>query len=82
LTKEANYMKKNIASMTLFLIIFVVTYLLICFAIPGMRIKLAAEPMEYFVESVRHMAFIKTVISLAVSFAIGTISFLVRKSRS
>lgn len=74
-------MKKNIALMTLFLIIFVVTYLLICFAIPGMRIKLDAEPMEYFVESICHMAFIKVIISLVVSLIIGTISFLVRKSK-
>jgi len=32
-----------------------------------MRIKLEAEPMEYFVESIKHMAFIKSAVSLVVA---------------
>ena len=44
-------MKKKTVSIVLFLIAFISTYLIICFAIPGMRIKLEAEPIEIFFKS-------------------------------
>ena len=72
-------MKKVSIALLLFVIVFVATYLVICFAIPGMRIKLEAEPMEYFLESIRHMAFIKTAVSLVMALIAGAIPFLFRK---
>jgi len=60
-------MEKNTVSIILFIAMFIAIYLAISFAIPGMRIKLEAEPMEYFVESIKHMAFIKSAVSLVVA---------------
>lgn len=59
-------MKRNILLSVLFIAIFAITYLVLCFMIPGWRIKLEAEPFIYFIESVKSMAFIKTMISLVV----------------
>ena len=72
-------MKKVSIALLLFVIVFVATYLVICFAIPGMRIKLEAEPIEYFLESIRHMAFVKTVASLVAALIVGTIPLFFRK---
>ena len=72
-------MKKVSIALLLFVIVFVATYLVICFAIPGMRIKLEAEPMEYFLESIRHMAFVKTAASLVAALIVGTIPLFFRK---
>ena len=74
-------MKKIIISIMLFLITFVAAYLIICFKIPGMRIKLDAEPMEYFIKSISHMAFFKTLVSLVAALIVGTIPLLVRKRK-
>ena len=73
-------MKKKLVSVVLFLIAFIATYLFICFAIPGMRIKLDAAPIAYFFKSITHMVFFKTVISLFVALIFGVVSmFFVRK---
>ena len=72
-------MKKVSIALLLFVIVFVVTYLVICFAIPGMRIKLDAAPAEYFLASIRHMAFVKTAASLVVALIVGTIPLFLRK---
>lgn len=74
-------MKRTVIAGILFLIAFIVSYLVICFAIPGMRIKLEAGPVEYFVKSIRHMAFLKTVISCIIAGIAGGISFLGRKKQ-
>ena len=70
---------KKIISLIIFLISFVITYLIICFAVPGMRIKLEAEPMEYFFRSIKHMAVFKTIISLVIALILSIISFAFRK---
>ena len=49
-------MKRVILSVFLAAAVFAAAYLTMCYLIPGMRIKLAAPPAEYFRESVRHMA--------------------------
>ena len=72
-------MNKKALSAILFLITFVAAYLFICFGIPGMRIKLEAEPMELFIESIKHMMLFKTMISLAIAAVIGAIPLLSRK---
>ena len=71
-------MKKNTISLVLFLITFIATYLIVCFAIPGMRIKLEAGSMEYFVKSITHMAFFKTMVSFVVALIFAAIPVLIR----
>lgn len=56
-------------------VVFGAVYLLLSFAIPGLRIKLAAEPALYFVRSLCHMAAFKSGISLA---AAGLTAILLR----
>ena len=74
-------MNKKGLSAILFLITFVATYLFVCFGIPGMRIKLDAEPIELFIESINHMMLFKTMISLVVASVVGAVPFLLRKKK-
>jgi len=74
-------MKKKTISLALFVIAFIATYFIICFAIPGMRIKLEATPMEYFFKSITHMVFFKTTISLVVSLLFGAIPLIFGKKK-
>ena len=74
-------MNKKGLSAILFLITFVATYLFVCFVIPGMRIKLDAEPIELFIESIKHMILFKTMISLVVASVVGAVPFLHRKMK-
>ena len=74
-------MNKKGLSAILFSFTFVTVYLFICFGIPGMRIKLEAEPMELFIESIRHMMLFKTMISLVVASVVGAVPFLLRKKK-
>lgn len=74
-------MNKKALSAILFLITFVAAYLFICFGIPGMRIKLEAEPMELFIESIKHMMFFKLMISLIVASVVGAVPFLLWKKK-
>ena len=74
-------MNKKALSAILFLITFVAAYLFICFGIPGMRIKLEAESMELFIESIKHMILFKTMISLVVASVVGAVPFLLRKKK-
>jgi len=74
-------MKKILISLAIFLITFIATYLIICFAIPGMRIKLDAAPMEYFFKSITHMAFFKTIVSFVIALILGAIPLCLRKKK-
>ena len=74
-------MKKKGLSVALFLIAFIATYLFVCFGIPGMRIKLEAEPMELFIESIKHMMLFKTMISIVVAALLGAVPFLFWKKK-
>lgn len=74
-------MNKKALSAVLFLITFVAAYLFICFGIPGMRIKLEAEPVELFFASITHMVLFKSVISLAAASVIVAIPWLFRQHR-
>jgi len=74
-------MNRKIGSAVLFLIVFIGTYLIVSFAIPGMRIKLDAEPIEVFRKSVAHMMPFKTMVSLAAALICGAIPLLLRKNR-
>lgn len=74
-------MKKKGLSVALFLITFIATYLFVCFGIPGMRIKLVAEPMELIIESIKHMMLFKTMISIVVAALLGAVPFLFWKKK-
>ena len=74
-------MNKKGLSALLFLITFVATYLFICFGIPGMRIKLEAEPVVLFIESIKHMMLFKSMISLVVASVVGAVPFLIWKKK-
>ena len=68
-------MKRKALSIMLFAVVFIAAYLVMSFCIGGMRIKLEAAPMVYFVESLRHMAFFKTIVS-AIPAAIAAVVVL------
>ena len=72
-------MKKIITSVVLFIVGFAVTYLIMCYLIPGLRIKLFAESMEYFIESVRHMAGFKIIVSSVVGLLVGGLPLMLNK---
>ena len=63
----------------LFIVVFIVSYLIICFSVPSLRIKLEATPMKYFIESIKHMALLKTVVSLVLALIIGLLPMAVKK---
>ena len=67
-------MKKKGVSVGLFLMVFLMTYLFMCYGIPGMRIRLAAAPFAYFLASIRHMVLVKTAFSLLAALIVSMIS--------
>lgn len=74
-------MKKIILSLVLFAVTFVLTYIGLCYLVPGLRIKLEAEPMVYFIESITHMVLFKSVISFIIGLVVGVISFFCQSKR-
>ena len=72
-------MKKPLFSAILFLLLFAVTYLTLSFLIPGLRIKLDATPMTYFLSSLTHMAFFKFLLSLPAALIAAAMPWFFRK---
>lgn len=72
-------MNKKRLSMVLFAFGFVSTYLVMCYCIPGLRIKLDAEPLEYFVESVKYTFLFKSIISFVIGIVLAILPRLYRK---
>ncbi len=70
-------MKKATLPIIVFVTAFIICYICICFLIPGFRIKLAAEPMEYFIESLKHMAMIKSIISIFIAIIAGVLTRII-----
>ena len=60
-------MKRIINYSIAFIGVFIVTYLIFCY-LPSFRIKLFAPPTEYFVESIKHMVLLKTLVSLVQAY--------------
>ena len=50
-------MKRIIVSAAIFIGAFVISYIGLCYFVPGLRIKLAADAVTYFKESIRHIVF-------------------------
>lgn len=72
-------MKKKILPIILFVIVFVVCYISLCYMVPGLRIKLAAEPMEYFTKSIQQMIPLKSAISAIVALIAAGITMTIGK---
>ena len=75
-------MKKKTFNILVFILTFIVAYLCICFCIPGMRIKLEAEPFELFVKSIKYMALLKSLISLTVGIIIVGLVGIIKKKNT
>lgn len=74
-------MKKVIFPIILFVIIFAVTYFILCY-LPSMRIKLDADPMTYFIESIQTMILFKTIISVIVGLLVGGLAFIISQRKA
>ena len=70
----------KILSIILFIVGFIVTYLTMCYCIRGLRLKLAAEPMKYFIESIKYAAIFKIVISCIVGTILATLPHIIKKN--
>lgn len=70
---------KKIISIILFVVGFIATYLIMCYCIPGLRIKLAAEPMEYFIESIKYATIFKVVISCVIGTILAILPHIIKK---
>ena len=73
-------MNRKALSLVLFVAAFAATYLIICFCIPGMRIKLEAEPLEYFFASITHMVLFKSIISLLAGLVVGAFPLFIGRT--
>ena len=72
-------MKRMLASAVMGLVGFCITYVALCYLVPGWRIKLEAEPMVYFLESMKSMALIKCLISAFAGILLAAVPYLRRK---
>lgn len=70
--------KKTLLSIILFCVGVAVTYLVMCY-LPSFRIKLEAEPMEYFIESIGHMVLFKGMVSFVVGTVLAIIPQIAKK---
>lgn len=68
-------MKKIGLSVAIFLVVFIGSYMGLCYVVPGLRIKLEADAMTYFVKSIRHMALFKGIMSLFIGLVLASIPF-------
>ena len=64
-------MKRMILSAVLFLVVFIGTYLIVCFLIPGMR--------EYFIACITHMVGFKAAVSAVAALVVGALPWIFRK---
>lgn len=69
---------QKLICLLLSLFVFVIVYLVLCY-LPSLRIKLFAPPMEYFIESIRHMMLFKIVISVTVGLLAAGIPCIISK---
>ena len=75
-------MKKTLFSVALFLLVFAAAYLVLCYLVPGLRIKLAAPPMEYSFASITHMFFFKALLSSLIAVIAAAIPWLTDRKSS
>jgi len=68
---------KKINYLILFVVVFIATYFVLCY-LPSFRIKLFASPKEYFVESIKHMVFFKSLVSVVIGLLVVGIPFIIQ----
>ena len=71
-------MKKS--SVFLFIIGFAAAYLYLCYCVPGLRLKLVADPVTYFKESIRYAAVFKTVASCIVGTVFAVLPNVMKRA--
>lgn len=76
-----NFMKKIVIFIVIFFFAFIISYIGLCYFIPGWRIKLAADTVTYFIKSIRHMMFLKSIISFLIGIAFAGIFLSVAKRK-
>lgn len=74
-------MKRMMVSAAIFIVVFVISYVGLCYLVPGLRIKLAADAVTYFKASIRHMIFLKSAISLVIGSMLAGSYYLVAKRK-
>lgn len=74
-------MRKPAILAAIFFLGVVSSYVGLCYLVPGLRIKLAADTGTYFVESLRHMVLLKSMISLAIGAALAGVPLLISKGK-
>lgn len=72
-------LKKFGLSVALFILFFAAVYLACCYLLPGFKIKLYADDLTYFLESIKYMAGLKTLISALAGLIAGTFPYLFDK---
>ena len=72
-------MKKAVIYVTVFAVVFVLTYLALCYMVPGLRIKLDADAFTYFIRSIQSMMFFKSLIAAAAGAVVCTAAALVSR---
>ena len=74
-------MKRKMCSLILAIVTFIAVYMIMSFAIPGFRIKLAAEPAVVFVETLKILWPFKVAVSRIAAVLIGGLPLVLRKRK-
>lgn len=70
--------KKIVLSIIWFFIGFISIYLLLCY-LPQLRLKLAAEPKVFFIESIKHNALNKAILSFVAGAVLAILPHIKKK---
>lgn len=73
--------KKMGLSVVLFIGTFALVYVCLCYAVPGWRLKLAADGLTYFLASLKKLAVVKFLLSLGAGLIASCIPAFVQKKR-
>ena len=76
--EEGELLMKKVLPIIVFLITFIVTYIGISY-FPSFRIKLEAEPLEYFMESITYMIGFKSIVAGIIGIVVGIILVIIIK---
>lgn len=69
-------MKKIILPAMIFFAAFTASYIGLYYLVPGLRIKLAADAVTYFMESISFMVLFKSIVSFVIAAVLVSISFV------
>ena len=74
-------MKNKGLSAIIFVVVFIATYILLCFEYTGSKMALEATPFDYIRVAITYMALFKIIVSLVVASIVGAIPTIVGKSK-